>query len=88
MATFGVLAARNIAAKRRRAAGLDRAHHLQLCVADVAAVGVAPSRAEVAEDVRDFQSGPLHESDRLLRAVRVIPGVRNVVWVARATEER
>ena len=62
MATFGVLAACGIAAKRSRAAGLDRTHHLQLCVAYVAAVGVAPSRAEVAEDVRDFQSGPLHES--------------------------
>jgi len=37
----------------------------------VAAVGVAPSRAEVAEDVRDFQSGSLHESARLLRRLLV-----------------
>src|SRR5262245_44403557 len=61
MATFGVLAACDIAAKRRRAAGLDRAHHLQLCVAHVAAIGITPSGAEVAEDVRDFQSGTLHD---------------------------
>jgi len=46
---------------QNRAAGLDRAHHLQLCVAHMAAVGVAPSGAEVAEDVRDFQSGTLHD---------------------------
>src|SRR5215475_7120145 len=71
MATLRVLAACGIAAKGRRAAGLDRAHHLQLCVAYVAAVGVAPSRAEVAEDVRDFQSGSLHESARLLRRLLV-----------------
>jgi hypothetical protein len=30
-------------------------------VADMAAVGVEPSGAEVAEDVRDFQSGTLHD---------------------------
>ena len=61
MATLGVLAACDIAAKRRRAAGLDGAHHLQLCVAHVAAIGITPTRAEVAEDVRDLQSGTLHE---------------------------
>jgi hypothetical protein len=61
-----VLAARDIAAERRRAAGLDRAHHLQLRVGYVAAVGFTPSGAEVAEDVRDFQSGTLHESGRLV----------------------
>ena len=71
MATLGVLAACNIAAKRRRAAGLDGAHDLQLCVADVAAVGVTPSRTEVSEDVRDLQSRTLHESAGLLRAVRL-----------------
>jgi hypothetical protein len=40
-------------------------------VAYVSAVGVAPGRAEVAEDVRDFQSGPLHESAPLLRRVHL-----------------
>jgi len=58
--TLGVLAARNIAAKRRCAAGLDRTHDLQLCVAYVAAVGVTPSGTEVAEDIGDFQGGTLH----------------------------
>jgi len=61
-----VLAARDIAAECRGAAGLDGTHHLQLCMAHVAAVGLTPSGAEVAEDVRDFQSGTLHESVRLL----------------------
>jgi hypothetical protein len=31
-------------AKRRRAAALDRAHHLELAEAHVTAVGVTPSR--------------------------------------------
>jgi hypothetical protein len=70
MATLYVLAARNIAAKGRGAAGQDRVHHLQLCVAHVAAVAFEPSGAELAEDVRDFQSGALHECTRLLRRVR------------------
>jgi hypothetical protein len=34
-------------------------------VAHVAAVGFTPSGAEVAEDVRDFQSGTLHGCVRL-----------------------
>jgi len=51
-----VLAARDIAAECRGAAGLYRTHHLQLCMAHVAAVGLTPSGAEVAEDVRDFQT--------------------------------
>ena len=41
----------------------DRAAH-------VAAVGFEPCGAEVAEDVRNFQSGALHECTRLLRRVR------------------
>src|SRR5262245_60072128 len=56
-----VLTARDIAAEGRGAAGLDGVHHLPLCVAYVAAVGVTPSGPEVAEDVRDFQSGTLHD---------------------------
>jgi hypothetical protein len=60
----GVLAARDIAAKRRGATGLDRAHHFQLCVAHVAAVGITPSGAVIAEDIRDFQSGTLHDGRR------------------------
>ena len=69
MATLGVLAARDITSKRRRAAGLDGAHHLQLCVADVAAIGITPSGTEVAEDICDFQSGT--GAPRLLRQARL-----------------
>src|SRR5262245_38300521 len=39
-----VLAACNMPAERRRATGLDRAHHFQLRVAHVTAVGITPSR--------------------------------------------
>ena len=56
-----VLAARNVPAESRRAAALDGAHHLHLGEAHVAAVGLTPSGAVVAEDIRDLQSGPSHE---------------------------
>ena len=73
VAALGVLATRHIAAECRGAAGLDRAHHLQLCVAHVSAVGVTPSGAEVVEDIRDFQSGALHECAQLLRRILLGP---------------
>ena len=56
-----VLAARDVPAESRRAAALDGAHHLHLGEAHVAAVGLTPSGAVVAEDVRDLQSRPSHE---------------------------
>jgi len=52
-----------MAAERRRAAVLDRAHHLQLIEADVSAVGFTPSGTVVAEDIRDLQSWPAHVGD-------------------------
>ena len=55
-----VLAARDVPAERRRAAALDRTHHLQLVEADMPAVGLTPSRAVIAEDVRDLQSWSSH----------------------------
>ena len=55
-----VLAALDMAAERRRAAALDRRHHLELAEADVAGVGAAPGRPVAAEDVRDLQSGTRH----------------------------
>ena len=60
MATRRVLAARDVATERRRAAALDRAHHLQLVEAGVATVGLAPGRTVLAEDVRDLQDRPKH----------------------------
>ena len=64
MAARRVLAARDVAAERRRAAALDRAHHLQLIEARMAAVGLAPSGTVVAEDVRDLQNGLNHDRRR------------------------
>src|SRR5215831_2949051 len=55
-----VLAPCNVAAERRRAAALDRSHDLQLLEADMAAVGLTPSGAVVAEDLRDLQTWPSH----------------------------
>jgi len=49
-----------MAAKRRRAAALDRRHHLQLLEADMAGMGLAPCRTTVAEDIRNLQSRARH----------------------------
>ncbi len=50
-----VLAARDMAAERCRAAVLDRRHHLELAEADMAGIGLAPCRSMAAEDIRDLQ---------------------------------
>src|SRR6266478_1133748 len=51
-----VLAARDMAAERCRAAVLDRRHHLELLAeADMAGVGLAPRLAMAAEDIRNLQ---------------------------------
>ena len=55
-----VLAARDMPAERRRATTLDRTHHLQLLKAHMAAIGLPPSRAVIAEDIRDLQSWSSH----------------------------
>ena len=64
MAACRVLAARDMSAKRCRAAALDRTHDLQLIEAHMAAVGLAPSGAVVAEDIRDLQSWSSHSRRR------------------------
>jgi len=56
VAALLVVAARNKAAERRRATALDRAHDLHLLQADMAAVGLTPSGAVVAENIRDLQT--------------------------------
>src|SRR5258708_6318252 len=55
MAAVLVLAARDMAAERCRAAVLDRRHHLELAEADMAGVGLAPRRSMAAEDIRNLQ---------------------------------
>jgi hypothetical protein len=60
MAARRVLAACDMAAERRRATALDRIHHLQLPEAHMPLIGVTPSRAVIAEDVRDLQNWPSH----------------------------
>jgi hypothetical protein len=48
------LTARNVSAERRRAAVLDRRHHLELAETHVAGIGAAPGSAVGAEDIRDL----------------------------------
>ena len=55
-----VLAARHMAAERRRTAALDRAHHLHLVEADVPGIGATPSHPVVAENIRDLQRWTRH----------------------------
>ena len=68
-----VLAARDMATERCRAAVLDRRHHLELVEADMAGIGPAPCRAVAAEDVRDLQRWTRHDKPRVRRAVRRPP---------------
>src|SRR6185312_8108142 len=67
MAACCVLAARDVAAERRRATALDRIHHLQLREAHMPTVGLTPSRAVIAEDVRDLQNWSSHGRAALRR---------------------
>src|SRR5258707_10661070 len=55
IAALLVLAARDMAAERCRAAVLDRRHHLELAEADMAGIGLAPRRSVAAQDIRDLQ---------------------------------
>ena len=59
-----VCAARDMPAERRRAAVLDRRHHLQLVEAHMAGVGLTPRRSVTAEDVRDLESWVSHNRRR------------------------
>ena len=62
-----LLAARDMAAERRRAAALDRTHDLQLAETEVARIGAPPRRPVVAEDIRDLQRWTRHSSQPLRR---------------------
>ena len=55
-----LLAARDMSAERRRAAALDRRHHLQLAEAHMAGIGLTPRRSMAAEDIRDLQRRARH----------------------------
>src|SRR5712664_2802433 len=55
MAALVVLAARDMAAERCRAAVLDRRHHLELAEADMAGIGLATCWSVAAQDIRDLQ---------------------------------
>jgi hypothetical protein len=55
-----VLAARDMTTERRRAAALDRRHHLQLVEADMAGMGFAPCRAMAAKNIRNLQGRARH----------------------------
>ena len=82
MATGVVLTTRNMAAEGRRAAGLDGAHRLELGVRKVALHSTTPSRAVVAEDIRDLQRWTRHFCRRLQR--RALPGSERCQLIERA----
>src|ERR1700760_3085031 len=68
-----VLTTRNMAAEGCGAAALDRIHDFELAEAHMAGVGLTPRRSEVAEDIRDFESGTDHEY-RLVWRIRPFAG--------------
>ena len=55
-----VFAARDMAAKLRRAAGFDGRHRFQLPEAHMPGVGVAPGSPMVAENIRNLKRGTRH----------------------------
>src|SRR3979490_1712580 len=96
-----VLAARDMAAERCRAAVLDRRHHLELAEADMAGVGSAPRRAMAAEDIPTLQPWMSHAArasggrpglgllfDRLLGLVLVGPQRREAIERAHDLADR
>src|SRR3974390_3678357 len=64
MAADRVLAACDVPPERCRATTLDRTHHLQLPETHMPLIGVTPSRAVIAEDVRNLQSRSNHGGRR------------------------
>src|SRR5258708_14298466 len=64
VAALVILAARDMAAERCRAAVLDRRHHLELAEADMAGIGFAPCRSMAAQDIRDLQRWTGQDSGR------------------------
>jgi hypothetical protein len=62
-----LLAAHDMAAEGRRAAALDRRHHLQLAEAHMTGVGSAPRRPVSAEDIRDLERRTRHGGRVLCR---------------------
>ena len=69
-----VLAACDVPAEGCRAAALDGIHHLELVEAHMTAVGVTPCGPVAAEDVRDLQRWPRHDSGALRRRSLVRQG--------------
>ena len=60
VAACRVLAACDVPPEHGRTTALDRIHHLQLREAHMPLIGVTPSRAVIAEDIRDLQSWSSH----------------------------
>ena len=81
-----VLTARDMAAEGRRAAALYRAHHLQLRMAEMAAVGATPSGPVIAEDIRDLQGRTGHRLRQLRR--RALPRRQRAEPIERLTMSR
>src|SRR5215467_9256599 len=82
-----VLAARDMAAERCRAAVLDRRHHLELAETDVAGIGLTPCRSLAAENIRDLQHRTGHRR-RWLRRQRVFPLLSGLLARLRQEIER
>jgi hypothetical protein len=85
-----VLAALDMAAEGRRAAALDRCHHLQLVAAHVTGIGLAPCRSVIAEDIRNLQCRTGQDRRPLCRwLVRLIlPALLGLLVLLRQQVER
>ncbi len=75
MDVAAVLAGRDMAAQRRRAAPLDGRHHLELAEAEVAGIGVAPGWPAGPEDVLRPPAFRGARSRRVIRAFFFLPAL-------------
>src|SRR5258705_2701573 len=82
-----VFAARHMATERRRAAAVDRTHHLHLVEADVSGIGTTQSGAVVAEDVRGLQGWTGHGRPSVRRWL-VLPALLELLARLRQQVER
>jgi hypothetical protein len=79
-----VLAAHDMAAESRRAAALDRAHHLHLAEAHMAGIGTTPSRSVVAKDIRNLQNWTRHDRRGLCGRIVLGPSFLDISGARRS----
>src|SRR5215831_3547404 len=83
-----LLAAQDMPAQRRRAAVLDRRHHLELFEAHMAGIGLTPCRPMRAEDIRELERRARHARRVSSRRCGVLEGFDEMIERAHDLTQR